>query len=103
MNGTRCGRRVLKLFLPPFSKSWGCRRCHNLINQSARQHDARVDRLAEDPAAILDALGAWGRQTVLAVKALELVGGRLERRWRRYERLPQQVLAAFGEPDDFAP
>lgn len=46
-----CGRRVGRLYLPPGKQNFACRHCHYLIRKSARQHDARVYRLARDPAA----------------------------------------------------
>jgi len=49
--GKTCGRRVGRLYLPPGQHVFGCRLCHNLIHRSARKHDARVYKLARDPAA----------------------------------------------------
>lgn len=46
-----CGKRVGRLYLPPGQQVFRCRVCHNLIYRSAREHDARVYRLARDPVA----------------------------------------------------
>ena len=48
-NGQPCGRRVLKLYLPPGLRYLGCRACHRLTYRSVQKHDARVDRLLKDP------------------------------------------------------
>ena len=41
-----CGRRVLKLYLPPGGGVFACRTCHRLTYTSAQEHDSRVDALA---------------------------------------------------------
>lgn len=41
-----CGeRRARRLFLPPKSKRFACKRCHALHYRSVQQHDVRLDRL----------------------------------------------------------
>jgi pyruvate-formate lyase-activating enzyme len=40
---------VAKLYLPPGSRYFGCRHCHNLTYQSCKEHDKRVDALAKLP------------------------------------------------------
>ncbi len=35
--GERCGNRVLKLYLPPEERRFGCRKCHALNYQSSQQ------------------------------------------------------------------
>ena len=40
-----CGRRVLKLYLPPGGGVFACRSCHRLTYTSVQEHDARVDAL----------------------------------------------------------
>jgi len=40
-----CGKRVLKLYLPPGSGVFACRSCHRLTYTSAQEHDSRVDAL----------------------------------------------------------
>ena len=52
INGRPCGRRVLKLYLPPGARYFGCRACHRLTYRSVQKHDARVDRLLKDPLAL---------------------------------------------------
>ncbi len=54
--GMVCGRRVGRLYLPPGQAMFGCRTCQNLIHRSAREHDARRDKLRRDPAAMTAAL-----------------------------------------------
>jgi len=49
VNGEECGRRVGKLYLPPGSKYFGCRHCHNLTYRSQKEHDKRIDALIGNP------------------------------------------------------
>jgi hypothetical protein len=74
VNGVACDRRVGKLYLPPGGKYFGCRNCHRLTYTSAQEHDARVDRLRRNPAALQalldDSAGAPVGQLLLALKAL---------------------------------
>ena len=44
VNGRLCGRRVGKLYLPPGSRYFGCRHCHDLTYVSC-QESHRYDRL----------------------------------------------------------
>lgn len=44
VNGRSCGRRVGKLYLPPASRYFGCRHCHDLTYTSC-QESHRYDRL----------------------------------------------------------
>lgn len=37
VDGTPCGRRVRKLYLPPESRYFGCRHCHRLTYRSCQQ------------------------------------------------------------------
>ncbi len=39
-----CGKRVLKLFLPPGGRYFGCRKCYDLTYWSVQQHDQRGNR-----------------------------------------------------------
>jgi len=68
-NGIACRRRILKLYLG--GEYFGCRHCYELTYQSCQKHDARVDRLCEDPALIRELLKSkdWSQRT-LALKAL---------------------------------
>ncbi len=43
IRGRPCGRRVGKLYLPPASRYFGCRTCHDLTYTSAQTHDKRRD------------------------------------------------------------
>jgi hypothetical protein len=45
----RCGRRMFKLYRPPGSAFFGCRRCHDLAYRCVQQHDARLDWLVKAP------------------------------------------------------
>ena len=51
VEGRACGRRVRMLYLPPRSRYFGCRRCHDLTYRSCQQSHqsdrllARIDRL----------------------------------------------------------
>ena len=51
-----CGRRVLKLYRPPYARYFGCRQCHNLTYQSAQEHDSRVTSYLNNPDDFLAAL-----------------------------------------------
>jgi len=44
VSGRSCGRRVSKLCLPPGSRYFGCRRCHDLTYASC-QESHKYDRL----------------------------------------------------------
>jgi len=51
VNGRACRRRVIKLYLPPGGKYFGCRHCYNLTYQSYREShkfDRLYGRLAMD-------------------------------------------------------
>ncbi len=39
-----CGRRVAKLYLPPGSRCFRCRHCHDLTYRSSQRHDRAMDR-----------------------------------------------------------
>jgi hypothetical protein len=72
-DGIECGRRVGKLYVPPGSRYFGCRRCHDLTYTSVQEHDKRVDALRRNPEA-LDRLlcnleGVSTRDLILALKA----------------------------------
>lgn len=43
-NGVACGRRVVKLYLPPRGRYFGCRVCHGLTYRSC-QESHKYDRL----------------------------------------------------------
>jgi hypothetical protein len=52
VRGYACERRVGKLYLPPGSRYFGCRHCHELTYRSAQEHDKRVNFLRRNPAAL---------------------------------------------------
>lgn len=98
MNGLRCKRRVRILYLLPGGRFWGCRLCHRLTYASVKSHDARADRLADDPAAVWQALQSW-HSMVLAAKALQLLRARLQRHGKKRDEL---LKAAWPFDDVFA-
>lgn len=49
VNGEACRRRVVKLYLPPGGRYFGCRHCFNLTYRSCKERDKRVDALAKLP------------------------------------------------------
>jgi hypothetical protein len=48
---------VGKLYLPPYSRYFGCRLCHDLTYRSAQEHDKRADFFRKNPAALYTLLG----------------------------------------------
>lgn len=90
VNGVPCRRRAAKLYLPPGSNYFGCRRCHRLAYRGSQEHDPRVSallrggperlfELAENSAGLpvrtlgrlLFALTAWQKQSDRLLKRLE--------------------------------
>ncbi len=68
-NGYTCNQRVLKLYLGG-GKYFGCRHCYNLTYESCQEHDARVDRLAKNPALLEQMLrGDNPMASLVAIKA----------------------------------
>jgi hypothetical protein len=69
VRGRSCGRRVGKLYLPPGTRYFGCRRCHDLTYTSC-QESCKYDRvwrmLAEgtgyDPAFVKRAMNSIGKR-----------------------------------------
>ena len=69
-NGYPCRRRVTKLYLPGGGTYYGCRYCYNLTYKSCQEHDARVDRLAKNPALLEQMLrGGNPLASLVAIKA----------------------------------
>jgi len=54
IDGHPCQHRVGKLYLPPNSKLFGCRHCHNLTYRCQKEHNIRVDELLKNPALLLE-------------------------------------------------
>lgn len=52
VGGQPCRRRVAKLYLPYWSRYFGCRTCHDLTYTSCQEHDKRVDFYRKNPEAI---------------------------------------------------
>ena len=69
-DGTPCGKRVGRLYLPPGQQIFACRVCYNLTYWTVQTRDKRVDRMMRDPDALLSALaGKDLNQALLAFKA----------------------------------
>jgi hypothetical protein len=75
--GNSCNRRVGKLYLPPGTRYFGCRHCHNLTYGSVQEHDKRVDYFRKNPHALLAALEKPTikfSSLLLALKAVSRIG-----------------------------
>jgi hypothetical protein len=48
-----CNCRVCKIYLPPGSRYYGCRHCHDLTYQSCQESDKRVSFLHKHPEALM--------------------------------------------------
>ncbi len=65
VNDVPCRRRVAKLYLPPNSHYFGCRKCHNLTYRCQKEHDKTMDMLKKNPAQLIslieagDSKAAW--------------------------------------------
>ena len=68
VEGNPCGKKVAKLYLPPGSVYFGCRKCYDLTYKCQKEHDSRLDRLLGNPAEFLAQLESKENCT-LAVKA----------------------------------
>ena len=78
INDQPCHRRVGKLYLPPDSNYFGCRRCHNLTYTSQKEHDKNVDYLRKNPALMLSMIEDGSpRAALAALKAAFRVFGKL--------------------------
>jgi hypothetical protein len=51
--GKSCNHRINKLYLPPGSRYYGCRRCYDLTYQSFQESDKRVSFLRKHPEALM--------------------------------------------------
>lgn len=77
VNGSPCGRRVAKLYLPPGGKYFGCRHCYNLTYTSCKEHDKRVDALTKNPELLLAQMrGNDLKGSLLALKAYTKMMGK---------------------------
>lgn len=81
-----CGKRVLKLYLPPGGGVFACRSCHRLTYTSVQEHDARVDALVRGGLenlvhGPLDRVPV--RSLLLTLKAEEKLVGKMRRRSSR--------------------
>jgi len=57
-NGEPCERKVSKIYLPPGSRYFGCRHCHDLTYTSSQEHDGRMDALFKNPEMLLSKMKA---------------------------------------------
>jgi hypothetical protein len=48
-NNSPCLTRARILYFPPNTNRLGCRKCHNLIHRSAREHNARINGILRLP------------------------------------------------------
>jgi hypothetical protein len=75
VNEVPCRRRVLKLYLPPGARYYGCRHCYRLTYRSAQEHDKRVDFLRKNPEALAAIVNnpkaALDGKLILAMKAMQ--------------------------------
>ena len=80
-NGVPCGRRSVKLYLPPGGTKFTCRQCGGLTYRSCQDADKRVYLLARSPERLRMALQIGTiRQQLLAVSAVTLLIKRANRR-----------------------
>ena len=85
-NGTHCGARVQKLYLPPGARQFGCRTCYHLIYYSRRQNaEQRALNKAQDIRVMLG-----GTRSILEPFPDRPKG----MRQRTYERLRERALQA---------
>jgi hypothetical protein len=71
IDGTPCGRRVGKLYLPPGGRYFGCRHCYNLTYKCQQEHDKRVDALLKSPGSLLhDLHRGKSPPNLVAIRAL---------------------------------
>lgn len=60
-----CGRRTVKLYLPPGGTRFRCRECHGLTYESRQRHNKRIDFYLKNPRA---AKAEWTAAWPLAVQ-----------------------------------
>jgi hypothetical protein len=94
-NGRACRRRVTKLYLPPGSKYYACRRCHALTYRS--QRELRPMRLLSKAQKIRRRLGGSG-------SIYDRFPGRPGRmRWQTYDALREKAEQAKRKYFSLAP
>lgn len=102
VNGVPCRRRAVKLYQPPGSIHFGCRRCHQLAYTSSQTHDSRVSALLRNGAERLFALAERPADLPAAMLGRVLVAFKeWERRSaRRHNRLiPKPPPCRRKKPD----
>ncbi len=91
-NNAPCRNRVRILYFSPNACRLGCRKCHNLIHRSAREHDSRIDALLRLP---IEKLRATLQDDAMRLGSLTFRAGRvlrrrLEKKAARYAFLSQK-------------
>ena len=100
-----CRGNFFKLYKPPRSTVYACRRCHQLIYRQQRDHDPRMSRLANGPLETIVWLLECGKINwkVLALQAgyikIDREEGRLPHKRLYQSRLSQRK----GSPQQCAP
>jgi hypothetical protein len=84
-NNAPCRNRVRILYFRPNTGRLGCRKCHNLIHRSAREHDKRIDGLLRLPPEEFRRVLISGtmRQKLLAVRASTVFCERLRKKLQK--------------------
>jgi hypothetical protein len=99
--GVPCRRRVRILYCPS-DQFFGCRACHNLTYRSCREHDERREDFLKLPSKEFSRIltGEDLRKSLLAVKAIILHFGRLQRKAThgRFLSLPTQPVPPPDSP-----
>jgi hypothetical protein len=99
-----CGCKTSRLYLPPGSSRFACRRCHNLTYYTAQRHSSKVDRLRKLGPETVAALSLVGNRRVsgLARRALELnaklAKRRLPLRWLKRLQSYREVFLNRQSP-----
>ena len=89
-----CKQRVRILYFPPNLSRLGCRKCHNLIHRTAREHDKRIDRMQRLPAGELNDIL---RADVMKLGSLTFrVLGVLQRRLEKKGKVPDATSQNAG-------
>jgi hypothetical protein len=77
VDGRPCGRRVAKLYQPPWDPQFGCRVCHRLTYASVQARRTRVETWRKDPAAAWAAMDSPDFSWSELLQVLRAQGGAL--------------------------
>ena len=99
-----CGHRGYRLYLPPGTERFACTDCHDLVYQSAQQHNPRVDLYLGNPESLKHAIldYPYTPDSRCAAKALSIM---LRFRAPEFFGAPlraQYPLAELCDDEDFA-